>query len=58
MMQINIMEGRVGNETALFLIKYCLTEASLVDNFTFLYILLQRLCLRTVIMTETFGKTV
>jgi len=52
------MEGRVGNETALFLIKYCLTEASLVDNFTFLYILLQRLCLRTVIMTETFGKTV
>jgi hypothetical protein len=57
-MQINIMEGQISNETTLFLTKYCHAEASLVDNFTFLYILLQRLCLRTVIMTETFGKTV
>lgn len=58
MMQTNIMEGQISNETTLFLTKYCHTEASRVDNFTFLYILLQRLCLRTVIMTETFGKTV
>ena len=58
MMQINIMEGQITNKTTLFLTKYCHTEASLVDNVTFLYILLQRLFLWTVIMTETFGKTV
>jgi hypothetical protein len=57
-MQMNIVEGQISNEITLFLKKYCHTEASFVDNFTFLYILLQRLCLRTVIMTETFGITV
>lgn len=51
-MRINIMEGQISNETTLFLTKYCHTEVSFVDNFTFLYILLQRLCLRTVIMTN------
>jgi len=40
MMQMNIMEGQVSNETALFFIKYCRTEVSLVDDFTFLYILM------------------
>lgn len=54
----NIMEGHIINKTVLFLTKYCHTETSVVDNFIFLYTMLQRLYLRTLIMTDTFGRTV